>query len=60
MIFLTPRVERNGEFAAETEEKLRRVLERIDASKENRAQRPKGSELTAPRNSARDGGRKSY
>jgi pilus assembly protein CpaC len=60
VIFLTPRVERNGEFAAETEEKLRRVLERIDASKENRAQRPKGSELTAPRNSARDGGRKSY
>lgn len=60
VIFLTPRVERNGEFAAETEEKLRRVLERIEASKENRPLRPKGSEQTAPRSTARDGGRKGY
>jgi pilus assembly protein CpaC len=60
VIFLTPRVERNGEFSAETEEKLRRVLERIEASKENRPVRPKGSEPTTPRSTARDGGRKGY
>jgi pilus assembly protein CpaC len=60
VIFLTPRVERNGEFSAETEEKLRRVLERIETSKENRPVRPKGSEPTTPRSTARDGGRKGY
>jgi len=60
VIFLTPRVERNGEFASETEERLRRVLERIEATKENRPQRSKGSESTPPRHSARDSGRKGY
>lgn len=59
VIFLTPRVERNGEFAAETEEKLRRTLERIEAARESRPTRPTGVQ-SPPRNSARDSGRKGY
>jgi pilus assembly protein CpaC len=59
VIFLTPRVERNGEFAAETEEKLRRTLERIEAARESSPKRPTGVQ-SPPRNSARDSGRKGY
>jgi pilus assembly protein CpaC len=60
VIFLTPRIERNGEFAAETEEKLRRVLERIEAARESRPARPSDASSNQPRNPARDGGRKTY
>lgn len=33
VIFLTPRIERGGELAAETEETLRRTLERLEAAR---------------------------
>lgn len=51
VIFLTPRVERGGEFAASTEEVLRRTTERLEAARGSRA--AAGEARIAPPDSSR-------
>jgi pilus assembly protein CpaC len=52
VIFLTPRIERGGEFAAETEDTMRRTLERLEAARGTA--RPGSSESrNIPRDSSR-------
>lgn len=51
VIFLTPRIERGGEFAAETEDRLRRTAERLDAAR-NPAAAKSGPTVVTPRESS--------
>lgn len=60
VIFLTPRIERNGEFAAETEERMRRALERVEAAREGRSSGTPRRLPTESRRAGGDGGRKGY
>lgn len=61
VIFLTPRVERNGEFAAQTEERVRRVLERLESARGGAAT-PSGASpsVDTTRRGSSDRGRKGY
>lgn len=60
VIFLTPRIERGGEFAAANEQRLREVMERANASRDKGTKSVGSSADAQSPNGARPSSRKAY